>query len=789
MLKEKRDQRAALKTEKTNKETALTNTNNRIAKLNQRIETINNKIPRLRNRIRNLRQTIPGQEANIANIETDLSGQRANLDDLIIRRDRVITRLNNTEQNMRYKNDEINGLVADYEDLARRKSNLEDHNYRLSNAINELEETISSNEGTISYYQSEIIRLNQLIDDLTDENVTLREQIASLEEAQRIAWNNFRNADADASAAEEVTAQKLADYRKIRANYDRELAKAKASGKDQGLSVGNEMAIEPGDQDGTAAGNQEGKFIGRQEGLLFGYKKGLEDGTAEGKDAGYTHGINAPENYDAGYKVGWKQGKKNAYTYAHQTQYPRGRKEKKAELLSYTPNRQVTVDNRDQSGYSAGPGDFNPSNPLYGGEYDAPADHQNDANDAAMSKIWNKIGSLEQQIDNLPTESSFEVGNITVSFSVDKTQANCEADYIDFINACYASYDSAYKGAYRRSYLSTYKESKEAAFQSLKQSTFNEFKDARWQEGRDEAYPISYEKWDDIGANEAQNTGYQDGKNNGYNENIATAEEREYELGVQDELKYFRNNAVLRLHGAEIIKARKTTEDGKFIAGDDLVINIKVANYGHQDSAKGQATVRLMALTNNVTVDGSQHDIVSIPSQTMAFVKFAAYAKIKLDAVLPQDVTIRVITTMPDGVTNTEDVTIRTKMHMVTRMDNPMESSYGYDDDITLFVKVTNITPVDAMHDFVITMDVPEYYKRKKAFRLRKTSDNLGRIRAGRSETARLNFDIYKKRYIENKTIPFTFTVWFKGVISSQETINVKFEKKCEPGEMTWGCI
>lgn len=770
--------------------TKLTANQNRIENLQQRIAHITAQIPQLTQKIQNLGAQIPQITRTIADLQSTLQQQNNQLSQLKKRKQRVMNQLADNRAEIQQKQGVIDRFQGQKYRLEEQIQGLENHNQRLQIENADLRQTIYDNENTISYYQQEIIRLNQLIQDLRRENRSLRAQIAQLQIDQTVAWQNFNIANQDATAAEIITQAKLEEYQAIKANYDREYLAAQNRGDTQGMGIGAQMAISPATQDGTLAGQEEGNNIGRTEGLLFGYKKGLEDGANDGEAQGYKHGLDAPQNYQAGYAVGWQQGKENAYTSAHTTNYPLGRQDQKATLLKQLPANSETIpDNASSQGPDAQPEDFKESDSIFAGDYEAPDDHYDGTNEGIMLEISNKIERLGQNIADLPDESSFSPTTITIKFDIDQSQAQCTADYIDFINACYASFVQAYQRAYRQSYLTTYQNTKETAFQSAKAETFANFKTVRWQEGYDEAYPIAYQKWDDIGANEAQNVGYQTGKEKGYQENIDEAREKEYALGQTDESRYFQENAVLRLLDVSVSKVVETTEDGKYIAGDELYIHVNVANYGEKRSVKGQATVKLMAVTPNVTVDGNEHDLHEISPSSIAAIQKVARAKIKITSVLPQDITIRVVAQMPDGMVNTQDITIRTKMHMVT----DLKLSYSEDEIGNLeetnhiWIYATNTTPVDAQENFTVIATFPDKYA--PAFRHKKLSANLGKIKSGKKASAHLYFSVYRESYVRGKTIPFTFTVYYKNVISSQQILPIKFEKKCEPGDMSWGCM
>lgn len=785
LIKTKRDNLNDLQTQRLPQaQQNLAATQQIIQKRTNRINQIDQNIPKLRHRNQTLRQSIPGQEENIRIIVADINMQENNLNDLFNKERDVAAQLRNIQAQIKSQGEDVRALENDQAELHRRVQNLYNHNRDLTEDNRSRSITIQDNQSTIANEKSEIIRLNNLIERLTADNQELSRVLPGLYADSKAAWQAFDVADTDAKAAEQVTAEKYAKYVEIRANYDRQDLAAKNSGTKQGQANGNTDGDQPGTDAGTASGEQEGDVAGTDEGKLFGFRKGLADGMADGQREGYKHGLEAPTNYKEGYAKGWKKGKDNAKVYAHRSEYPRGRKDKKEELLNTQPSDEVELENGASNGYSNVSDRKVNASPISmeGSEYE-PED-SDEANDMAYSATEQEIANLQKKIDRIPTEATFNMGSLTVKVTIDIDQADCQADYIDFINTCSSAYKEAYTTAYVASYKRAYRSAKTSAYKTAKAIAFDLHKSDRWQTGHEQSYPLAFNKFDDIGAEEANHKGYQTGKTKGYEENIAEFQNEFYANGESDEEKYFAVNPVLRLVDANIKKARETTEDGKYIAGDDLLINVKIANFGRKDSQKGQATIQLEAVTDNVTVDGRVHNLTSIPSQTVAMVQAAAAAKIKPYAVLPQDVKIRVIAKLPDGEINTQIITIRTKLHMTADIKISMETNPKAEGILHAWVTVTNTSPVDAKdYDFEVVMTLPNGNVR--GVRLKQTQSNLGKLKSGQKVSS-IKFYSYIDSDAAEKKVPFLFTVKYGPAIIAQETVKVEFKGGCRWGD--WSC-
>ncbi|MBL6989549.1 MAG: hypothetical protein ISR65_07215 [Bacteriovoracaceae bacterium] len=738
-LQQKIDTRSQKKANLTQAKNKKVEVSNKIVTLTARIKTIKEKLPTLRQRLKKLNnQVIP---------------------DLIAKRDYQITVINNLEEDLRVavaKRDQLkvrlarvtrqlNALSDDLADFVDAKNELENHilalesyNRRLAASNRANQRQIAENEQTSQDYSNEIIRLTKLIGDLLIAINNDQDEIAIKTPQAAAAWATYTDLDKDATQAEAQTAQKLAKYKEIKANYDEQLLLAKQNGQTQGDQDGDEEGEGPGTDAGDAYGANEGTVLGTAQGRAWGLNKGKQDGRDQGKKDGYRDGYTTA-NYEEGRAIGYEIGKEQAYATARAEDYPRAQAVKKQQLLSVDLTNVISVDNTANNIFQLA---FYPS--------------------MMAPEVMQPASNYFAHQDNL-----------------------CETDYIDFTNACLASYKIAYDKAYQKSYDEAFEAARVVAKENARSIAFEEHKMDRWQEGYDSTYATSHAKWTAIYAKEAQNDGQAQGIKEGNSENIEQARASMYTLGLSDMQEEFENNAVLRLQAASIKKAPESahsTPDGKYIAGDKLLIDIKVANFGAVASNRDQVKIRLEALTNNVTVDGVFHDLVNIPGGTIANVSAVAKAQIKQTTVLPETIKIKVVATMPDGkgvITQSQVITIKTKLHMVTKMERlRYEAKPVIFETQFISLDVKNAAPVDAMRDYKISLSIPKinFHQEK----------NLGKIKAGQSKSVQFRYSL-RDWGLEGKSIPVKLTVKYgPAVTSSKEFVVVGSEEQgCEWGDIT----
>lgn len=737
---------------------------NRRANLNQAIGELAQAISDNDYNRGNLEWSIPGIKQTFSSLRAEIAGQLQNLGMLRAKRIDAIGERDNALAFEQDKREIFDAKTNNKNQTLYRISSLKQDIQNLTNEIEQLTLTIAENKQTVIDYKAKIIELNQLIVDLTAANEDLVELLKKLGIDAQMAWDRYNQANEIATQAEAETAEKLAKYKEIKANYERQLQLAKNQGKTQGAHDGEQDAMEPGAGEGTKEGYAEGFGVGTQKGLLFGYREGLLAGIELGEQDGYQHGKSAPNNFAAGLALGKKQGKKNAYTFAHQAKYATCKKERKTELLEHQPTREVVIDNQPEPQYGS---NYNPSEidykpPFSGASLEEFS--QDEALEESIEAIERNADALQRQIDQLPQIVSMNLDGLKIEVPNAVGQADCTLDYTDFIDACKQSYQQAYTIDYIQSFKQSYQGVKQESFDNGDQEGFANSKDNRWEDGKSKSYPISYQKWDAIGAVEYQKQGYQAGLEEGYNQHVDAALVEECNAGELAQNTFFARNAVLRMIGASVSKVSSTSADGAYIAGDELYLHVKVANFGQRQSPAGLIQIRATALTNNVEVDANQHHIVSIPGQTVATIKMVLRAKIKWSTVFAEDIKIGIASTMPDGIVNRQSVTLQTKLHLTSEIatkvfDTTPKVMYRH----LVRLEIKNNTPADAREGYQVTLSAPEL----EGFSIDIPSATTGALTSGGLEVVKLKYTLRSKN-LRGRKIPLTFTVYYNGSISAQ---------------------
>jgi len=662
---------------------------------------------------------------------------------------------------------QINSLQARYNSLQQDLSRLVDLINSKNNQINVNVRNIANDESRIRDAKSETLRLSQLITKLLPEIEVLKKQSAP-------AWDRYRVADQKALQLELDTQTKYAKYQEVQTLYDTKLAKAQLEGESQGKAYGAKKGDTEGASEGIRLGNLEGAAEGKSEGLLYGYNQGKALGEKEGKENGYKDGLDSAQAADEGYKLGLIQGEKDAYLYAHQVFYPKAYSERKAELLKSIPSKEIDIDNRQSFLRENSPLVLDRLNASLAAEF-MPVDLMN-----SSSKDLALVGEiLEKASDEALFRGEGDLTFLTLVIK-DRSAAQCNFGYVDFDNACLASYDSAYETQYSKSYGAALLREKPAAFKAAKDIAFNTYKDSRKKEGYDEVYPGFYADLFKKGAAEANQKAFLMGQKDGYNQKIAEATKVETNKGLSEASQYFQQNPVLRLMSASVVKINDQRGDEFIMAGDEIALQVQMANLGFKDSQKGFVKIKLESLSGNVIVDQRAVDLASIPSQVKANVSYVSVAKIAEDAG-DEPAVLKVTATMPNGEVQELMVTIQLKLHIFSKSEfkyDATPSVYGTigrnHPPATHTVKLTliNDTRFNAQKDFKIYMKLPELYG------LRATVDeaNVSALRAGEQQTVTFKYRTSSSQLV-GQEVDIVFEVYYGTKLSNKEAIRVKFNR------------
>ena len=740
------------------------------------VTELQRKIPQLEAEKAQIEQQIVTMGQELGKLRQETIPQWQNyLSDLQNRRPGLVATIDSIDRDRQREDRVIADLRYQQRSNDQEMYNLSQENSRLTNLVNSKSNTIASNEASIANDTNSIATLQQNNATMSAADVTLRSDILRLVDQSRDAWAIFATADTDAKAAEVVTATKYATYVKVKAHYDELMVAAREKGRKQGEVNGKTDGTNQGTADGKTVGTQDGDALGTQEGLLAGYNKGLKDGEAEGTDAGYKHGFNAPENYQQGKVSGLKQGEADADTFAHQTEYPKARAARKAELLAVLPERHSELDNIKDA---TQPLVTTTANGLSGGDLFGMNEERNARLSTASNTTTLEASGLMNPSTAAPANARTAIDTFLIKYQVDGSVADCNVGYVDFVKGCQEAYTQEYGRLYEPSYRDARGISYPIAKQAARDKAFDINKMVRWQEGHDKAYPIAYAAADTQGAQDASANGYRDGKAEGYQDHLEAAKTREYSTGLSDESAFFQSSAVIRMQDATIEKIKDgSSNDENIIAGDKLALSLKVSNFGYKSSVRGNVKVKLEALTNNVSTENVTSQLVAIPDRTQAVVTNVGFAKINDTTGGDELVRLRATATYADGVTEQKILELTThlfifaqsKIEMALTPDIYNQMGRNFLPGLHFItVTVTNGSKFNAEKDFKLKLSVPQM----DGLGLVESEAPLGKLKAGESKQVTLHYRT-GSRSLGGKQIPFTFEVFYGEKTSRKDTVIV----------------
>ena len=108
-------------------------------------------------------------------------------------------------------------------------------------------------------------------------------------------------------------------------------------------------------------------------------------------------------------------------------------------------------------------------------------------------------------------------------------------------------------------------------------------------------------------------------KERGFDDNISEQRQIFYDKGRDDESSYFSENSVVKLLSASWRAVQPRPSD-IVIAGDKLIVEVKVANFGSMSTTGEDLKVRAEALTSGLLIPSSWTNLVSVPENSVAHI-------------------------------------------------------------------------------------------------------------------------------------------------------------------------
>ena len=758
------------------------NAKNKLDRVRQEIAQLESEIQNLRRQNVQLSQDLDHLRGEQLHAEGRLQGLRYQLEEA----DRQLADASWRRDEIQSEKADIGLLLTRHMDkIGERKGEMDDlsrQNFEIGSQIDGQREQIENHRVQIAYGESAIQSLEGAILELETSIVELREQIQGIKEDIVRSRSQFEAQDQVAQKAESVTSAKLARYNEVKEAFDTIFNQAVAEGHSQGQTQGEQDGSNQGVVDGSSVGQQQGALIGTEEGLVFGYNKGLERGEQQGQVDGYKSGFEAPAHRQEGVDRGWAQGLKDAQTEAQRVDYPKGRKDERSRLMSQLPSNEVTLDNLEEW---EGPDVFSATRDLKGHlvTVDSP-----EAARRPMNVIHNSELTITANGEESPMAYHHLVsraGVCTATPNVDVPEfvvpdlSRCDFQYTVFNQACKSHFGLAYFQFYEENYQKAHVEAVIPNCEEAQTVAFEENKNVKYQEGYDARYPIAFATSEAEGAEEARKKGFVDGKQRGFEENISEQRQIFYKNGRKDESRYFDESAVVTLELASLRKVNPGHSD-IIVAGDELVLDMKVANFGMGNSARGAVKVQVEALTAGLLVPSQGWvDITSLPGSSLIHVINILKLKVDNDSTEDRVAELKVTLRNNEGDLRNFVVEVLITAHVLVDIKgNRWDLTPRVDDSpASLRVKVINKSQINAVNDLQLSWSLEEqtaewlYFYTSNPVSIKASVEKP--LAPNGSKFITISYRIFNRHHVRGKKIPIHFKVMSGGNISGEKTITI----------------
>lgn len=368
-------------------------------------------------------------------------------------------------------------------------------------------------------------------------------------------------------------------------------------GAREGRREGYAAGIDDGEREGRWNGNREGDTAGRAAGYRDGYNvdqsAGTHQGNADGQNAGINNGTEAgkrrcyDEGYTSGYNIAYaaakQQGEQDSASYSKG--YAKGQAD--AAVMEAESGRKAGY----QAGFTLRENELQASFPdamgmrsagtksvkdglsieLARNGYSTPEERQ--AYDRGYREGYQR--SYRRAYDDAKRDGYNERYNMAYRRAYDNQYSiSYRAGFAD-------GKDKGYKAAYRAAYNSSY-----AVF--YEQYSNREYADQRAQ-GQSSGRATGQQEGFEAGCAEQTKRGY----NEGYQKMAAQVYPGAFEAGKQSGIaaanKYYSENSVLKAFG---ISFYDENNNGKYEAGENIMLRADLTNYGFQKSDTVTVTVK-----------------------------------------------------------------------------------------------------------------------------------------------------------------------------------------------------
>ena len=680
----------------------LTDTETKISNKSQEVKNNTVEVKRLKDKLakgevrlaeakkesKQVRRKISRINDNLGEISNTLNLTRSSIESLRVERASVERRLAEVNSTVAAIQSHLSSLHRDREI---RISQLADTQVIISQNVDQIisnTEEIAQNNEDVTLNNEAIASAQDLIIQLKDEKLKLITELPSLKEDHKLK-------DTDALRLEALAEGDFQEFAKRDSLYKSYLAEANELGDSQGELAGKVSGVIVSSRDVQASANKYGTKNGKTLGDLSGYLKGLLTGKENGNRDGYDSGVQSQDDYSAGHNEGYELGHLNAKDFAKRTEFPRGYRELKAELLADLPASKVVVNNNSQLTKSsfekminASPFDTNEIVPTSDEDLNYVVLKAETSGDNVPSSVDAEISSVAKSIatNKEPTTANSRPDLVYVTpsqISIETQDRDCNAVYknvTDFIAACEESYKSGYEVSFKASHKDKFFEKYEELFEKYRDSGIADTEEGRFEIGKDKAYKIVFAEAKQRGAAVAYQAGFDEGKVKGYDENILDERAVYFQKGKIAVGSFFDNNGVVRLNSGQNTFIEAINPKG-LIQGSEFKMGAELVNFGKKESVLGDVIAEVVNSSSNISFKSKREIVTNIPAKSQAKVLELFKSRITQNAMPGSNFNVTVKFTYPGDDLDGRVTELATFMGKV-KVNPEIKSALGFDSEV-----------------------------------------------------------------------------------------------------------
>ncbi|HBE87758.1 MAG TPA: hypothetical protein DDW67_01260 [Elusimicrobia bacterium] len=382
--------------------------------------------------------------------------------------------------------------------------------------------------------------------------------------------------------------------------YNAGVRDGSVNGEREGRRKGYSDGVDEGEREGRRNGTNEGERNGRQAGYNDGYtvdqSAGTHQGNIDGRNTGVSNGTAAGERrcYDEGYSSGYN----TAYAEAKQL----GLQDAASYSSGYAKGQADAAVMETESGRKAG--------------YQAGFSQRENELQSSFPQMLAMAGGVTKGLDrgildltidqarngySTPEERQAYDRGYREGYQRSYRRAYDDAKRQGYNERYHTAYRRAYDNQYSISYRSGYLDGKDKGYKAAYRTAYNTAYSMSYAEYSNRDYPEKRAQGLETGRVNGRSEGFEAGcaeqRKRGYNEGYQHKAAEVYpaafaagkQSGIAAAERFYAENAVVKVFGAAFYDANN---DGKFEAGEDVMLRAELKNYGMRTSETVAITVQ-----------------------------------------------------------------------------------------------------------------------------------------------------------------------------------------------------